>query len=298
MIYTHEHYEMMTALATAGQLSDSEWSDLRQHTRECVPCLQAMAEMEEVSREIFLTQARSTSRSSLPAGMQQRFQERARSAGIPLSSPAALPISSGFLRMALVTLLLTICATLSWKLLVAPPAQERASVETDNSAQKIVDVEPHHELPLVSDHLLSTFPQQRQQVKRKALSQREPVAVSSPERGSGTSQTSFVLSRPSFLKHNYAGTFSDNTSMVPATLNQDYMTSGLHLPKRKAFELVSVPSIWGAVDRERSDQRTFHYNPNFASLSFLDGPQTNGITTIPTLDISRSQFHLSINKTW
>jgi hypothetical protein len=298
MIYTHEHYEMLTALATAGQLSDSELRDLRQHTRECVACLQAMAEMEEVSRELFLTQVRSTSRSSLPAGMQQRFQERARSAGIPLSSHAALPLNSGFLRMALVTLLVTVCATLSWKLLVAPPVQERASVEADNSAQKISALQPNHELPVISGHLLLAVPQKHQQVKRKALSQREPDTAISPKSGSGTSQTSFVLSRPSFLKHDYAGTFSDNTSMLPVTVNQDYMTSGLHLPGRKSFELVSVPNIWGAVDRERSDQRTFHYNPNFASLSFLDGPQGSGITTIPTLNISRSQFHLDINKTW
>lgn len=298
MIYTHEHYEMATVLATAGQLSDSELSDLRQHTRDCVPCLQAMAEMEEVSRELFLTQARSTSRSSLPAGMQQRFQERARSAGIPLSSAVALPLNSGFLRMALVTLFLTICAPLSWKLLVARPVQERAFVEADNSTQKTATLQPNHELPVVSDHVLSTFPQKRQQLRRKTLSQSEPLDVSAPESGSGTSQTSFVLSRPSSFKHDYAGTFSDNASMLPVTVNQDYMTSGLHLPGRKSFELLSVPNIWGAVDHERSDQRTFHYNPNFASLSFLEGPQGSGITTIPTLNISRSQFHLDINKTW
>jgi len=298
MIYTHEHYEMLAALATAGQLSDSELSDLRQHARECVPCLQAIAEMEEVSREIFLAHVRSTSRSSLPAGMQQRFQERARNAGIPLSSPVAHPLNRGFLRLALVTLLLTICATLTWKLHVAPPVQERASVEAVNSAQKIATLQANRELPIVNDHVLSTFPQKRQQVKRKAVSRRESGTVSSAESSSEKSQTSFVLSRPPFLAPDYAGTFSDQISLVQGTVNQDYMTSGLQLSRRKVFELVSVPSIWGAVDRERSDQRTFHYNAHFASLSFLDRPQGSGVTTIPTLNIGRSQFHLNINKTW
>jgi len=298
MIYTHEHYEMLAALATAGQLSASEIIDLEQHVRECVSCREARAEMEAMSRELFITHASSTRRSSLPVGMQQRFQERAIGAGIPLSRPVASPLNRGALRLALVTLILAICATLSWKVTIGPPVLERAADEADNSHQKMAHLRSDNERPIAKKHLFAISSQKRQPMKRKTTGQREPVIERIPESGTEITQTSFVLSQTTSLEHDYARTSSDNTSMVRVTLNQDYLTSGLHLAGRKASELRSMPNIWGAADRDRSDQRTFHYNPDLASLSFVDGSQGSGMTTIPTLNVSRSQFHLDINKTW
>ena len=283
MSQTHERYEMLTALATAGQLPESDLIDLAQHTRECVPCREAMVAMEAVSLAIFVAHATTVGRQSMPAGMQRRFEQRAASAGIPLRRSVAGTMDAGVLRLALVTATLAICAALSWSLITRThlPVSQSQTVAS---------------LPVDDDHVLAAHPQQPQSVRRRPAHVHK--AASSAERAAVTAQRSFRFPQPSLLTAGYARTFSDTLSTIPVTVNQQYMISGLHLPKRDTYQSTSLPITFGTVATERTDQRTFHYKPDFASLTFLDGPQASGLTATPALDFSRSPLHFNINQTW
>jgi hypothetical protein len=81
---SHEHFEELCALATAGELCEDEWSELEEHLRDCATCRNLARDFKDVC--LLLTLAtEAAAGSSIPDGMTERFVARARSQGIPLN---------------------------------------------------------------------------------------------------------------------------------------------------------------------------------------------------------------------
>ena len=86
MTENHIHFEVLCALATSGQLTQTELADLREHARTCRPCSKRIAELTELGAHLLLARAMTYPVGRPPKGMSERFIARAICEGVPLST--------------------------------------------------------------------------------------------------------------------------------------------------------------------------------------------------------------------
>ena len=86
MTANHIHFEVLCALATSGQLTQTELAELREHAGTCGSCGRRIAELTELGAHMLLAHAMSYPVGRPPKGMSDRFIARAISEGVPLSA--------------------------------------------------------------------------------------------------------------------------------------------------------------------------------------------------------------------
>jgi hypothetical protein len=115
MIDSHMTFETLCALASGGQLTEKELSDLQLHSDACAVCREQLHEMGQVAEGLFLSYALAESHQRIPKGMRERFIARANCEGIPLKPRTAIfshfhtPLLSAF-----ALLVLAVCIAFTW----------------------------------------------------------------------------------------------------------------------------------------------------------------------------------------
>ena len=237
---SHIHYEILAALAAAGQLSTDELDAFNHHAAFCQSCNETLPELSSLNRELFLLTASHTRARSIPHGMTERFTRQALRAGIPIPQPARN--SHKLLQFATVTILLAVSLTLSRQPLRAPVV---LPAETPKFA---------FATPLES--ISSSFPKLLKRPVRPRIAQtpRRPV---------------FTLDTPPFPQADYA-TLGPHTLLPQSSeLAAKYVTSGLDLPNEVTLSKPPLPSFRAITQLLATGQ---HPSPKLASLSFTDAP--------------------------
>jgi hypothetical protein len=117
MTVNHAHFEVLCALAASGQLTNTELTELREHSERCSACSSRLVEMTQLSAQLFCAHALNQPGIRMPENMLGRFIARANCEGVPLSPHAASAGASGpGLTAALLLALLLASATLHFRL--------------------------------------------------------------------------------------------------------------------------------------------------------------------------------------
>jgi hypothetical protein len=296
MIHDHKFYEMQGALAATGQLTDAELTELEQHAVNCASCHECIVDMAEMSREFFLMQTRRMSRRGTPAGMQERFLERAASTGIPVSRSTSTLFDPRLARIAVIAALLAISISLSWKVSLGPNAKREAP--DYNSATRPAPTSEwiaHTEGEQAARGLSTS----KAQLKRRSTARRRAVSVSSAPRISEERHSYLELDRPLFANQGSSASFSDGSAFWSERLAAGPLAAGLHAPIRTSFTNPCVASCFGYREDSKPEGQAFHLDLKIASLSFLESPQSiNAESHITSLKFSVPVFHLDPNRVW
>ncbi len=101
---SHDEFEVLCALAASGDLTETEHAALREHLRDCLSCRNNLIELRRLAISLLLAQLKTPGK-QLRKGLQERFAERARQSGIPLSPRSE---GVGFSALGLVTVVLVV----------------------------------------------------------------------------------------------------------------------------------------------------------------------------------------------
>ncbi|HMH13156.1 MAG TPA: hypothetical protein VK578_08620 [Edaphobacter sp.] len=297
MIRDHKFYEMQGALAATGQLTDAELTELEQHAINCASCHECIADMGEMSREFFLLQTRRMRSRATPVGMQERFLERAASAGIPVSRSISTLFDPRFARVAVIAVLLAISISLSWKVFLVPNAKREAPDYYTSATRPAPTSEwIAHTEGEQGARVLSTS---KAQLKRRTTARRRAVSVSSAPRISEERHSYLELDRPLFANQGSSTSFSDGSAFWSERLAAGPLAAGLHAPIRTSFTNACVASCFGHREDSKPEGQAFHLDLKIASLSFLESPQNiNAESHITSLKFSVPVFHLDPNRVW
>jgi len=279
MLVGHEFYEMQSALAATGQLSDTELTELEQHAAECASCRTCIAEMAEASRELFLLKGQRVHAKGTPARMQERFIERAARAGIPIGRSASAAFDPRLAGVIAIAALLAISASLGWS---------RPSVPRMESAAASIPSMPETQPPARAEASSATGgSMSKTGLGKRSTLQRRAVINSSAEE----SKRQFYLGSTT--------SFAQEGSLWSGGLSGSHLVAEMHTPTTSFFNDASVAGFFGRKEANKPDQRAFHLDRKLASLSFLDFPQKDGPTyEITNLKFSTPVFHLSPNSVW
>ena len=263
-----KEFEISSAYAAVGGLSESEMSDFEQHTASCLSCRNRSAELENASREYFLARAGDTAHSPTPAGMQQRFEERAARSGITLRRVAPSLLVARYFRVALAVLLLTVTANLSWRVFY-----QRIFTGALSHPEGALE----RNFPMVASAKVSAFSTSGLHVRHSFVRTRELSRKSSQLRGtgmyatrrnkSGEHRTYFEFYEPSAAKQGYVAGVLQGPSFSFKGLAKNYVTSGLHLPAARTIEVASISHLWEDREFGGPDEREFRYHPGYTSVS-------------------------------
>jgi hypothetical protein len=298
MIRDHKFYEMQSALAATGQLTDAELTELEQHATTCASCRECIADMAEMSREFFLMQAGRMKSKGTPAGMQERFLERAANAGISVSRFSSTPFDLRFACAVVIAVLLAISTSLSWKVFSAPDAERRAAPDSSTAGSQPAPTSegtPH----IVGERAIQHVSISKAQLRRRSASPRGAVSISRAHAITEENQPYFELNRPLFAKQGSPMSFSDGSAFWSARLAANPLAAGLRAQTRTSFTSAYVASCFGHEEDCKPGERPFHLELTLASLSFLGSPQSiNAESHIPSLKFSAPVFHLDPNRVW
>jgi hypothetical protein len=298
MIRDHKFYEMQSALAAMGQLTDAELTELEQHATACASCREYIADVAEMSREFFLMQAARMRSKGTPAGMQERFLERAANAGISVSRSSSTSFDLRFVRVAVIAVLLAISTSLSWKLLSPPDAERKATPASSTAGSQ--PAPPFESTPhIVGERAIQHVSISKAQLRRRSASRRSAVSISLAHAITEERQSDFELNNPLFAKQGSPMSFSDGSAFWSAMLAASPLAAELRAPTRISFTSAYVASCFGHEEDCKREERPFHLELKVASLSFLDSPQSiNAEPQIPGLRFSAPVFHLDPNRVW
>jgi hypothetical protein len=283
MTHHEGHFEMLTALAVAGQLAEVELLELEQHAAQCLSCAQRRAEMEAASRQLFLLNALTTKVSSTPVGMQERFLMRAIDAGVPLNQPTVAHRYANIFRLAPVAVALILILSAGWN----------AVFETSSTVARHFVSAPNASAPIPSDPVTSAADGNgnnlltiRHLGKKQPLSKR-PAQIQSPTYGSS------VASRPNekrFFNLNRAfslgtattlGTVDGTPTFAPA-----YFISGYDRQRKLHLSSFSALTLWRVSEQKESKKRVFDFSATLAPLSLLSyQPDFRPKSSAPDLSI-------------
>ena len=289
MIPGHEFYEMQSALAATGQLSDTELTELEQHAAECASCRECIAEMAEMSRELFLLQAQRVHAKGTPARMQERFLEKAASAGIPVSRSSSAVLDPRLAGVIAIAALLAIAVSLGWSRSSVPPRERAASSIPSTPGTQATSLAEAS--PAAGGSMSKAGLRKRSTLQRRAV-------MNSSAAGS---KRQFYLEQDRSIVANRASTtsFAQEGSFWSGGLSGSHVVAEMHTPTISFFNDASVAGFFGRKETDKPDQRAFHLDRKLASLSFLDFPQKDGPTyEINNLKFSTPVFHLSPNTVW
>lgn len=95
ILYPHDHYEELCAVAATGQASESELESLKEHLQTCPTCRQMLGDFAQVAAQAMPEVAERHSPVRVPDGMKHRFMARAYSEGLALNNEA-IPNPAGW----------------------------------------------------------------------------------------------------------------------------------------------------------------------------------------------------------
>jgi hypothetical protein len=269
MIRGHKFYEMQSALAALGQLSEAELLELEEHANDCVSCHEYIADIAEVSREFFLLQSEKVSSKGIPAGMQERFLERAVHAGIPIGRPASAGFNLRFAQTSVIALLLVVFLSLSGKMFSIPGAESvamhdvPAPVIRSNQALEAASM-------LAKKHTVHGVSEGSAQSRRRPIARQRAVSIPSTRGITRDLQPDLDLSKPFFAVQGLPANFSDRKTLWGDTMRERYLTVGMHSPKPSSFTKEYVASFFGREADGKPDEHAFHYDLKLASLSLQE----------------------------
>jgi hypothetical protein len=275
MIHDEKHFEILMALAVAGQLSDAELLELEQHATHCSSCVRRKSEMEAASRQLFLLNALKNKSLRTPAGMQERFLMRAIDAGVPLNLPPAGFSYPNVFRTASIAVALLIILSVGWKAVTdrhAPVTKPFANVP--NAIESAPAISTASIAGRNADSYLAVSRPVKRQHHRPRSSQVQtqlPTSVSSE--GNQADGKPFFTLTPAFFPRN--AMLIGAAGGIPRVFNTvaaDYFISSNDSPRKLPMLNISGPTLWNVSEQQSSNQRVFHYNATLASLSFLDYP--------------------------
>jgi hypothetical protein len=291
MIHDHRYYEMQSALAAVGQLTDTELKDLEHHATSCASCRECIADMAEMSREFFLMQATRMKSRGTPEGMQDRFIERAARAGISVSRSTSTLFDPRFVRVTLIAVVLAIATSLSWKVFSVPDLERKAAPESSSAGSLPA---PAPEVPSHVDAERAIHG--KAQLRRRSATQSSTRSISS-NHGIGKEQSYFQLNRPLFAKEGSPLSFPDGNTFWPDRSASSPLVAGIYPPTslRNAY----LANCFGHGEDCKSEERAFYLDLKLASLSFLDFPQSVNAESHSTRPkFTAPVFHLDPTRVW
>ena len=298
MIRDHKFYEMQSALAATGQLTNAELTELEQHATNCASCRVCIADMAEMSREFFLMQAGRMKSKGTPAGMQERFLERAANAGISVSRSSSTHFDLRFVRVVVITVLLALCTSLSWKVFSAPEAERKAALDSSTAGSQPAPTSegtPN----IVGERAIQHASISKAKLRRRSASRLSAVSSSTAHAITEERQSYFELNPPLFAKQGSPMSFSDGSAFWSARLAASSLAAGLNAPTGTSFRSAYPAGCFGHEEDCKPEERPFHLELKLASLSFLGFPQSiNTESHIPGLKFSAPEFHLDPNRVW
>jgi hypothetical protein len=269
MIRDHKFYEMQSALAALGQLSETELLELEEHANDCASCHEYIADMAVVSREFFLLQSGKVSSKRIPAGMQERFLERAVHAGIPVGRATSAMPNLRLVQTAVIALLLVVLLSLSGKMFFVPGAESvamqdiPAPVIRSNQALDAASM-------LAKEHTVQGVSEGNAQPRRRPIARQREVSIPSTRGISGDRQPDLDLSKPFFAVQGLPANFSDRKTLWDDTMREHYLTAGMHSSKPSPFTKEYVARFFGREVDGKPDEHAFHYDLKLASLSLQE----------------------------
>ena len=288
----HMEYEMLCALATAGQLSEVELNDLNEHVETCPSCQRRLAQMEAASCAYFLRHASKAKRVDLPPGIQRRFEERAGSMGITLRDVTSALPGTRLISLALSVVLLTVTAQMGWKLLY-PKIREQNAVHLEVPSYRPVQTVVSTPELAVGDPTVHKGspggPNRGRNLRRfrRALSDTSPP----PEVWK-------IQSGPPTLRLSDPQTFAGDRHLSTPGWNHQSFAGGGFLPLRRTFELTSASGYLAFGEYPTPAKPAFRYSPTFASLSFLGVPERVDVPHVPALNQLPPLFRINSPKAW
>lgn len=298
MIHDHKFYEMQSALAAIGQLTDTELADLEHHATSCASCHECIADMAEMSRELFLMQARRMKSRGTPAGMQERFIERAASTGISVNRSTSTPFDPRFVHVAVIAVVLAVATSLSWKVFSVPDAERKAVPDSSTAGSQPAptsEVASH----VAGERAIQAGSISKAQLRRRSAAWPSGGSISSSHGIAKERQSSFELNRPLLAKQGSPMSFSDGNTLWSDWSTARPLAVALHSPTRTSLTNAYVVSCFGYREDCKPEERAFHLDLKLASLSFLDSPQSlNAESHVTSLKFTAPVFHLDPTRVW
>lgn len=294
MVRSHEYYEIQTALAATGQLTQSEQADLEQHTATCPACHERLAEMTELTRELFLMQASRIKIRRTPAGMQRRFLARAATAAIPLSRSTLTSLFPRGFRIAAIAVLLAFSISLSWQFLSIPDSKLRKASES-SSAQTASAYLPEGTIPLLraNPHRASSH---KRRFRSSSAAQHSSGSIAAPNSLPEERDSYDDLNSARFARQVAPPTFLDNQALWSNRQTSNSLAEGLLASARTSFPHRSSASCFGISEETKPEQQSCHLEIKLASLSSL-GPseRMDARADRTTLKLNAPFFHFDPN---
>ena len=292
MSRVHLEYEMLCAFAALGELSDAELSDLTAHVEACSSCRQRLAEMEAASYTYFVRHAAKATGAGILPGMQQRFEERAASMGIPVREEGAALPGNRLISLALSVVLLSVAAQVGWKVL-SPLFRDRTAVHLETSS--FASLDRGSSTPSLN---VSEAPLQKASLAgliegRKVRSLRRLSSSTSPLRNTRKAQS---YSPPLRLLDSEA--FAADHPLRTPVVVRDYLWLGISFPGKRTFELTPASRFLADGEYSIPAKHAFRYNPTFASLSFLGTPARVEVPSFPAMSEPPPLFRTNSTKAW
>jgi anti-sigma factor RsiW len=238
MIQDEKHFEILMALAVAGQLSDAELLELEQHATHCSSCVHRKSEMEAASRQLFLLNALKNRLPSTPAGMQERFLMRAIDAGVPLTLPPAGFSYPNVFRSASIAVALLIILSVGWKTVIDRHATvTKAFADAPNAIASAPAISAASIAGRNADSYLAVSRTVKKQHHRPRPSQvQTQLSASISSEGNQADGEHFFTLTPAF--------FPRNATMIGA----DYFISSNDSPRKLPMLNISSPTLWNVSE--------------------------------------------------
>ena len=274
MIRDHQFYEMQGALSATGQLTACELAELEQHVAHCLSCRNCMTDMAAVSREIFMLRRR-TPDMKMPAGMQERFVQRAVVAGIPLKVRSWCGVAdlrvAGF---AAVSIALVLLISFSWRVAPRRPVEGEAGQLSHRMG----------EIPAPAGSMVG--PQLAVAYRHASLANKKHA-----RRKASTHGKVQVKEAPA--------SFPFSSAFWSPRLRPSYLTAKENTAGALLFPKPYVGNVFGRAWNAQSREPSFHLDFTLASLSRPDAPSNAG-STAPALNLRFDPplFHIDSSRSW
>jgi hypothetical protein len=272
------HFEMLTALAVGGQLTEGEFLELEQHVAQCLPCAQRRIELEAASRRLFLWNALRTKASSTPAGMRERFLMRAIDAGVPLRQSVVEHRYASTFRFAPVAVALILILSAAWNGVFethSTVARHFASAPDASAA-----VTPHPVSSAAGGNENSSLPVHH--LGKKLHFSKRPVQMQTgPSFGSRPNEKRFFSLNRAFSPEitTRMVTVDGIPAFAPAYFSSD------HDQQKMRLSNFSAATLW-RNDQKESKKRVFDFSAKLAPLLFLSyQPDFRPGSSVPDLSI-------------
>jgi hypothetical protein len=300
VIRDHRFYEMQSALSASGHLTDSELEELEQHVSQCVSCRNCMVEMAAVSRELFLTQIGPGNRET-PKGMQDRFIQRAVTAGIPfkLERASFTGFDLRFARVAAITVVLALLISLGWE--IAPTLRvQQASGEfpskTEPAPKALSESIPRPSGGRVG-HTALVY---ESRTKRRAAARGRGALKGSPAVSYGkVSHPYLAQNGPLFVNQEVPASLSNGGAFWSERLTQSYVADGVHSASHSPTTRAYAASLFGRKWDSKPEERSFHLDLALASLTRANSPLNDSASGLaPNLKFTIPVFHIDPTRSW